>query len=146
MTDVPDHFAVLAGDDLFSSPMLALGATGGIVASAHVATAEFVALAAAWRAGDVPAAQAIGRRLARLSAALFAEPNPTVLKGLLHAQGRIPTADVRFPARRFCRQRRRRRAITRPGHPDGDRGSRGLASVPRPFDSDGAGPAQTRCG
>ena len=31
MTDVPDHFAVLAGDDLFSSPILALGATGGIV-------------------------------------------------------------------------------------------------------------------
>jgi 4-hydroxy-tetrahydrodipicolinate synthase len=27
----------------------------------------------------------------------FAEPNPSVLKGVLHAQGRIPTPDVRLP-------------------------------------------------
>jgi 4-hydroxy-tetrahydrodipicolinate synthase len=32
-----------------------------------------------------------------LSAAIFAEPNPTVIKGVLHAQGRIPTASVRLP-------------------------------------------------
>jgi 4-hydroxy-tetrahydrodipicolinate synthase len=35
--------------------------------------------------------------LARLATALFAEPNPTVLKAVLHAQGRIPTPDVRLP-------------------------------------------------
>ena len=28
---------------------------------------------------------------------LFVEPNPAVFKGVLHAQGRIPTADVRLP-------------------------------------------------
>jgi 4-hydroxy-tetrahydrodipicolinate synthase len=28
---------------------------------------------------------------------LFAEPNPTVLKAVLHARGRIPTAGVRLP-------------------------------------------------
>jgi len=27
----------------------------------------------------------------------FAEPNPTVIKAVLHAQGRIPTPDVRLP-------------------------------------------------
>jgi len=27
----------------------------------------------------------------------FAEPNPAVFKGVLHAQGRIPTPDVRLP-------------------------------------------------
>lgn len=97
MADLPDDFAVLGGDDLFISPLLALGAPGGILASAHVATAEYVALVAAWNAGDIGTAQPLGRRLARLSAALFAEPNPTVLKGLLHQQGRIPTADVRLP-------------------------------------------------
>jgi 4-hydroxy-tetrahydrodipicolinate synthase len=97
MADLPDDFAVLGGDDLFISPLLALGAHGGVLASAHVATAEFVDLVAAWSAGDVTAAQGLGHRLAKLSAALFAEPNPTVLKGVLHAQGRIPTADVRLP-------------------------------------------------
>ncbi|MEU6977378.1 dihydrodipicolinate synthase family protein [Streptomyces sp. NPDC046371] len=92
----PD-FAVLAGDDAFASPMLALGASGGILTSAHLATGRFVELAEAWRAGDTARARALGHRLARLSSLLFAEPNPTVIKGVLHAQGRIPTPDVRLP-------------------------------------------------
>ncbi|MDQ1644005.1 MAG: 4-hydroxy-tetrahydrodipicolinate synthase, partial [Cryptosporangiaceae bacterium] len=35
--------------------------------------------------------------LATLSSALFAEPNPAVIKAVLHAQGRIPTPAVRLP-------------------------------------------------
>jgi 4-hydroxy-tetrahydrodipicolinate synthase len=97
LADRPDGFAVLGGDDPFISPLLALGADGGILASAHVATAEFVALVEAWRAGAATEARPLGHRLATLSTALFAEPNPTVIKAVLHAQGRIPTADVRLP-------------------------------------------------
>ncbi|QQQ75628.1 dihydrodipicolinate synthase family protein [Saccharothrix sp. 6-C] len=95
--DLPSDLAVLGGDDTFISPLLALGAHGGILASAHVATAGFVRLIDAWHAGDVAAARALGGRLGRLSATLFAEPNPTVVKAVLHAQGRIPTPDVRLP-------------------------------------------------
>jgi 4-hydroxy-tetrahydrodipicolinate synthase len=95
--DLPSDFAVLAGDDLFLSPFLALGAPGGILASAHLATSRFVELAAAWRYGDHARARDLGHALTRLSAAAFAEPNPTVIKGVLHAQGRIPTPDVRLP-------------------------------------------------
>lgn len=95
--DRPDGFAVLAGDDAFLSPLLALGAAGGVLASAHVATARFAELAAAWRAGDADRARPLGHALARLSATLFAEPNPTVIKGVLYAQGRIPTPAVRLP-------------------------------------------------
>ncbi|MEV0449401.1 dihydrodipicolinate synthase family protein [Streptomyces sp. NPDC050600] len=95
--DLPPDFAVLAGDDVVASPMLALGASGGILASAHLATGRFVELAEAWRAGDTVCARALGHRLAGLSSLLFAEPNPTVIKGVLHAQGRIPTPDVRLP-------------------------------------------------
>lgn len=95
--ELPDGFTVLAGDDVYLSPMLALGAAGGILASAHLATERFVELAGAWRSGDVPRARALGHTLARLSAAAFAGPNPTVIKGVLHAQGRIPTPDVRLP-------------------------------------------------
>jgi 4-hydroxy-tetrahydrodipicolinate synthase len=97
MADLPAGFAVLAGDDTVVSPMLALGAHGAILASAHVATARYVELLDAWRAGDVALARAAGSRLARLSAVLFAEPNPTVVKAVLHAQGLIPTAGVRLP-------------------------------------------------
>lgn len=95
--DCPPEFAVFAGDDAYLSPMLALGARGGITASSHLATAEFVRLVSAWHKGDVATARPLGHTLARLASALFAEPNPTVLKGVLHAQGRIPTPDVRLP-------------------------------------------------
>ncbi|WP_436771305.1 dihydrodipicolinate synthase family protein [Yinghuangia sp. YIM S09857] len=91
------RFAVMAGDDAYLSPMLALGASGGILASAHLATAAFAALADRWERGDVAAARDLGHRLARLSAALFAEPNPVVLKAVLAARGRIPHAAVRLP-------------------------------------------------
>lgn len=88
--DPPPDFAILAGDDLYLSPMLALGASGGIVASAHLATSRFVELAVSWR-------RDLGHALAGLSAALFAEPNPAVIKGVLYARGRIPSPDVRLP-------------------------------------------------
>jgi len=95
--DCPPDFAVLAGDDLYLSPLLALGAAGGILASAHLATQRFAQLAAAWAQGDVVAARRWGHALAPVSAAAFAEPNPVVIKGALHALGRIPTPQVRLP-------------------------------------------------
>ncbi|KQV19099.1 MULTISPECIES: dihydrodipicolinate synthase family protein [unclassified Kitasatospora] len=91
LADLPPDFAVLAGDDPFLAPLLALGATGGILASAHLATARFVEFA------EGRGSRELGHRLAQLSIACFAEPNPTVIKGVLHAQGRIPTPDVRLP-------------------------------------------------
>ncbi|NES14209.1 MULTISPECIES: dihydrodipicolinate synthase family protein [Micromonospora] len=97
LADVPPGFAVLGGDDAYVSPLLALGGHGGILASAHLATADFAALVAAWQAGDAARARPLGHRLATLSRALFAEPNPAVIKAVLHAQGRIPTPAVRPP-------------------------------------------------
>jgi 4-hydroxy-tetrahydrodipicolinate synthase len=101
--DPPPGFAVLAGDDLYLSPLLALGAAGGILASAHLVTGRFAALATAWADGEVAVARDLGPALARVAAAAFAEPNPTVIKGALHAQGRIPTPDVRLPLLRAGR-------------------------------------------
>ncbi len=89
--------AVLAGDDLFAAPLLALGAPGAILASAHVATGHFAALVDAWRHGPLATARELSHRLATLSAALFAEPNPVVVKAVLAAQGRIPSPAVRLP-------------------------------------------------
>lgn len=97
MADPPAGFAVLGGDDTFVSPLLALGAHGAILSSAHLATAQFAELIRLWQSGDAIRARALGHRLAPLSKALFAEPNPTVVKAALHAQGRIPTAGVRLP-------------------------------------------------
>jgi 4-hydroxy-tetrahydrodipicolinate synthase len=97
LADPPPGLAILGGDDTLISPLLALGAQGGILASAHLATTQYAQLVAAWRAGDVGTARPLGHRLALLSAALFAEPNPTVIKAVLYAEGRIATPRVRLP-------------------------------------------------
>ena len=97
LDDPPPGFAVLAGDDVFLAPLLALGAVGGILASAHVATARFVELVEAYDNRDLARARALGRELAGVSRAMFAEPNPAVVKAVLAAQGRIPSASVRLP-------------------------------------------------
>ncbi|MGC5022512.1 dihydrodipicolinate synthase family protein [Micromonospora sp. DT47] len=97
LADPPAGFAVLGGDDVFLSPLLALGAHGGILSSAHLATDRFAELIMLWRGGQTVPARQLGHRLATLSAALFAGPNPTVVKAVLHARGRIPTPAVRLP-------------------------------------------------
>jgi 4-hydroxy-tetrahydrodipicolinate synthase len=97
LASAPAGFAVLAGDDVLAGPLLALGAAGAILASAHVATADFTALVTAWSSGDVPAARGLGAELSALSSALFAAPNPTMIKAVLHRDGRIPSPAVRLP-------------------------------------------------
>ncbi|WP_431032752.1 dihydrodipicolinate synthase family protein [Streptomyces sp. P6-2-1] len=93
----PAGFAVLAGDDVYASALLALGAEGAVLASAHLATRAYADLAAAWHAGDAHRARPLGHHLSRLSESLFAAPSPTVLKAVLHARGRIPSPAVRLP-------------------------------------------------
>jgi 4-hydroxy-tetrahydrodipicolinate synthase len=97
MAGRPEGFTVLAGDDAFVSPLLALGAAGGILASAHLRTAEFAALIQSWQSGDVTRARDLGHRLVPLSTAMFAEPNPAVIKAVLQARGIIPSPAVRLP-------------------------------------------------
>jgi len=98
-----DGFSILAGDDVLAAPLLALGAAGAILAAAHVTTADYAALVTAWHRPesrptvDLSAARDLSHRLAPRSAALFAAPNPTVIKAVLHAEGRIPSPAVRLP-------------------------------------------------
>jgi len=97
MASRPAGFSVLGGDDPVISPLLALGADGGILASAHVSTREFGRLISLWHDGKAEDARELGHRLAPLSRALFAEPNPVVIKSVLHKMGQIPSSSVRLP-------------------------------------------------
>ena len=92
-----ERFAVLGGDDAFLFPTMLMGGTGAIAAGAHVATQRFAAMLADGAAGRVAAGRAHAEALLPLVQALFAEPNPAVIKALLHAAGRIATPDVRMP-------------------------------------------------
>ena len=93
----PPGFSVLGGDGLYISPLLALGADGGILASAHIRTSEFARLIRLWHDGAAADARRLGHRLTEVERALFAEPNPVVIKAVLHRLGQIPSPVVRLP-------------------------------------------------
>lgn len=97
LAGVPDDFAVLGGEDPFLYPLVLMGGTGAVCASAHVCTERFVAMIECGLAGKLDDGRAHSEALLPVVEALFAEPNPAVFKAVLHAQGRIPTPDVRLP-------------------------------------------------
>ena len=93
----PEGFAVMTGDDAAFYTMLAHGADGGILASAHVATEEFVAVHAGMLANDHHAARAGWARLESVVPLLFWEANPMPIKHCLWRRGLIASPECRLP-------------------------------------------------
>jgi len=93
----PEGFAVMTGDDAAFYTMLAHGADGGILASAHVATEEFVAVHAGMLANDHHAARAGWARLESVVPLLFREANPMPIKHCLWRRGLIASPECRLP-------------------------------------------------
>jgi 4-hydroxy-tetrahydrodipicolinate synthase len=92
-----EGFSVLGGDDAYLFPTVLMGGAGTIAASANVATERFVAMIECGLAGKLEEGRAMSEALLTLVKRLFAEPNPAVIKGVLHATGKIPTPDLRLP-------------------------------------------------
>ncbi|RSN48947.1 MULTISPECIES: dihydrodipicolinate synthase family protein [Actinomadura] len=86
---------VLAGDDAYLYPMMRLGASGGVTASACLAPGAFAELARA----DGERGRELHGALLPLVDALFAEPSPSVLKACLAELGVIDDPAVRAPLR-----------------------------------------------
>lgn len=97
LAGAPEGFAVLGGDDAYLYPTVLMGGSGTIAASANVLTDRFVAMIECGLAGKLEEGRAHAEALLPVVKRLFAEPNPAVIKGVLHAQGRIPTPDLRLP-------------------------------------------------
>jgi 4-hydroxy-tetrahydrodipicolinate synthase len=93
----PPEFAVLGGDDAFLLPTVLMGGAGAIAAAANLCTDRFVAMLAAGARQEVATSRPHAEALLPLVQALFAEPNPAVIKALLHADGLLPTPHVRSP-------------------------------------------------
>lgn len=93
----PEGFHVLGGEDAFLYPTVLMGGRGAIAASAHVCTERFVEMIECGLAGKLEDGRAHAEALLPVVKAGFAEPNPAVWKGVLHAQGRIATPDLRAP-------------------------------------------------
>ncbi len=97
LRDVPPEFFVLCGDDPYILPIVLMGGHGAIVAAAHLCTERFVAMVDCGLHGKVEDARKHAHALLEVVQSGFSEPNPAVWKGVLHAQGRIATPDLRAP-------------------------------------------------
>jgi 4-hydroxy-tetrahydrodipicolinate synthase len=97
----PSGFAVMTGEDPFFYTMLAHGADGGILASGHLATECFVAVAGRMASNDHQGARASWTDLERLVALLFREANPMPIKYCLWRQGLIASPECRLPLTRI---------------------------------------------
>jgi 4-hydroxy-tetrahydrodipicolinate synthase len=97
LATAPEGFAVLGGEDTLLFPLMCMGAVGTISAAAHLCTDRFVAMIECGLAGKIEDGRAHAEALLPVIRAAYVDPNPAVFKGVLHAQGRIPTPDVRLP-------------------------------------------------
>jgi 4-hydroxy-tetrahydrodipicolinate synthase len=93
----PAGFSVMTGEDNFYYTMLAHGGDGGILASAHLRTADFVAIHARMQANDQLGARAIWSRLETLVPLMFQEANPMPIKHCLWREGLIRSPECRLP-------------------------------------------------
>ncbi|GAC1594708.1 MAG: 4-hydroxy-tetrahydrodipicolinate synthase [Myxococcales bacterium] len=89
-------FTVLAGDDMFTLPTLALGGRGVISVVANIAPGDLAALCDAFAAGNLAKAQAAQQRFTPLVRALFLETNPLPVKYALSRMGKIAN-ELRLP-------------------------------------------------
>jgi 4-hydroxy-tetrahydrodipicolinate synthase len=96
----PPGFTVLTGEDAFFYTMLAHGGDGGILASAHVETATFLAVYERMAANDHQGALKAWSRLEPMVPLLFKEPNPVPIKHCLWRQRLIASAECRLPLTR----------------------------------------------
>jgi dihydrodipicolinate synthase/N-acetylneuraminate lyase len=100
IADLPRPITLLTGNDNFILESFMLGATGALIGFGAVMTREQVDMIDAWRAGRMDDARALGRRVQRLAADVFARPVGDYrvrLKECLRILGVLPAAHVRRP-------------------------------------------------
>jgi 4-hydroxy-tetrahydrodipicolinate synthase len=93
---VPDGFAILSGDDMFTLPTLAMGGHGIISVVANIAPARMARLVDAFNEGNLSAAQEEQTKFAPLVRAMFCETNPLPVKYALSKMRRIGP-ELRLP-------------------------------------------------
>ena len=97
LANAPENFAVFAGDDYLALPVIAGGGKGLISVASNAAPMQVAVLVRAALTHDMPAACTQARALHTLNTALFAEPNPAPVKGLLAMMGAIESDTLRLP-------------------------------------------------
>ena len=87
LSQVPEGFDVLSGDDAITLPLIALGGRGVISVVSNEIPAEMTQLARLANAGDFAAARALHRKFLPLMDINFVESNPMPVKAAMAAMG-----------------------------------------------------------
>ena len=96
LSDRPEDFTVLSGDDWLTLPLIAAGGDGLISVVSNEVPAAMTALVHLLLSGDMQNARAWHYRLLPLMDANFLETNPAPAKAALEAMGRIQNV-LRLP-------------------------------------------------
>jgi 4-hydroxy-tetrahydrodipicolinate synthase len=83
----PSAFAIYAGDDSLTLPLLAIGAKGVVSVASHLVGKSLQTMIEAFRTGEVSEATQVHLQLFPLFKALFATTNPILVKAALQLQG-----------------------------------------------------------
>ncbi len=93
----PDDFSVLTGEDALFYTTVANGGDGGILASSHLRTESFVAIHELLNDNDHHSALSEWRNIEKIIPLLFEEPNPAPLKYCLDRMNLIRSPEIRLP-------------------------------------------------
>ncbi len=97
LQDPPPGFSIMTGEDILFYTTLLLGGSGGILASAHLRTADFIAVYNKIQANDHKGALSAWKTLSKMIPLLFEEPNPAPLKHCLYKMALIDSPETRLP-------------------------------------------------
>ena len=97
---VPDGFAVLAGDDVVTLPLMALGGVGVISVISNEVPGAMATLCEHARNGNFAQARAVHRRYLPLMDANFCETSPGPVKVAMEMMGLLEEARYRLPMTR----------------------------------------------
>jgi 4-hydroxy-tetrahydrodipicolinate synthase len=93
----PKDFSILTGEDILFYVTLTMGGQGGILASSHLRTEQFVDVYNKVKNNELDAALQTWKKLYDFIPLLFKEPNPSPIKYCLKKQGLIDSPEVRLP-------------------------------------------------
>lgn len=93
----PKNFSVMSGEDTLLYSSLLLGGDGGVTASSHIRTKDFLKVYNDIQNNDAKSALETWKELSTFIPLLFKEPNPTPIKYLLEKIGLIDSGEVRLP-------------------------------------------------
>lgn len=93
----PKDFSILTGEDILFYVTLTMGGQGGILASSHLRTEQFIEVYNKVKNNELEAALQTWKKLYEFIPLLFKEPNPAPVKYCLKRQGLIDSPEVRLP-------------------------------------------------